>query len=66
MSKVLNLSFWFFAVTNANLCFAEDALFGFGRNASNEEVTEADIDVRFDGSGLPEGEGTFAEGRLTY
>ena len=40
--------------------------FGFGRVASAEEIARADIDVRFDGLGLPPGRGNATEGAATY
>jgi mono/diheme cytochrome c family protein len=40
--------------------------FGFGRIAKGEEIARADIDVRFDGLGLPPGRGSAAEGALIY
>jgi cytochrome c len=40
--------------------------FGFGREASAEEVAAIDIDVMPDGTGLPEGKGTVARGRDLY
>ena len=40
--------------------------FEFGRIASAEEIARADIDVRFDGLGLPPGRGSVTEGTATY
>ncbi len=40
--------------------------FGFGRPATREEVAAWDLDVRPDGTGLPEGEGTAASGAPVY
>ncbi len=40
--------------------------FGFGRPATAEEISAWDIDVRPDGTGLPEGEGTAASGAPIY
>ena len=40
--------------------------FGFGRTATAAEIKALDIDVRPDGQGLPEGEGTVAEGAQIY
>ena len=40
--------------------------FGFGRPPSVEEVAQTDIDVRFDGAGLPPGSGLAAEGAELY
>lgn len=43
-----------------------DANFGIGRPATDEEIAAIDIDVMPDGSGLPEGSGTYAEGETVY
>jgi cytochrome c len=40
--------------------------FGFGREATPEEIIVWDFDVRPDGTGLPEGKGTVAEGKVLY
>ena len=40
--------------------------FGFGREATHEEIAAWDIDVMPDGAGLPEGEGTHADGTPLY
>ena len=40
--------------------------FGFGRPAAPEEIAAWDLDVRPDGTGLPEGEGTAASGAPLY
>ena len=40
--------------------------FGFGRTPTAAEIKALDIDVRPDGQGLPEGEGTVAEGAQIY
>jgi cytochrome c len=40
--------------------------FGFGREASREEIAAIDIDVMPDGTGLPEGKGTVARGKELY
>lgn len=42
------------------------ARFGFGRPASSEEIRAWDIDVRPDGTGLPPGGGTVAQGAAIY
>jgi cytochrome c len=44
----------------------DDARFGFGREPTEAEIDELDIDVRPDGTGLPPGKGTVAEGRELY
>jgi S-disulfanyl-L-cysteine oxidoreductase SoxD len=38
----------------------------FGRPATPEEIKLWDIDVRPDGTGLPEGSGTVAQGKVVY
>lgn len=40
--------------------------FGFGHEATQEEIGGWDIDARPDGSGLPEGSGTVAQGHEVY
>ncbi len=40
--------------------------FGFGRNATPEEIARGDIDVMPDGTGLPAGQGSVAEGAGLY
>ena len=40
--------------------------FGLGREATQNEIAAWDIDVRPDGAGLPEGQGTPAEGEEVY
>ncbi len=40
--------------------------FGFGRDATPEEIRAWDIDVRPDGTGLPPGRGTVARGAELY
>ena len=40
--------------------------FGLGSEASPEEVSAWDIDVRPDGQGLPKGAGTVAQGEILY
>jgi S-disulfanyl-L-cysteine oxidoreductase SoxD len=42
------------------------ARFGLGRPASADEIRRLDIDVMPNGTGLPEGRGTVAEGAATY
>lgn len=59
-------------VADAVAMFQEDdipptnAPFGFGRPATEEEIAAWDIDVRPDGTGLPEGSGSVAEGAEIY
>jgi len=40
--------------------------YGFGKPASKDEVAGWDIDVRPDGTGLPKGRGSVAEGQAVY
>lgn len=40
--------------------------FGIGKTATPEEIAGWDIDIRPDGLGLPEGEGTVSEGEVLY
>ena len=42
------------------------ARFGFGRAATAADIAKVDIDVRPDGTGLPDGRGTPSEGAATY
>lgn len=44
--------------------FADDAV--IGRTPSPSEINLLDIDVRFDGKGLPQGKGTVADGEVLY
>lgn len=41
-------------------------LYGFGREATADEIAAWDIDVRPDGTGLPAGSGTVAEGAVIF
>ena len=43
-----------------------DAVFGFGRHATVEEIAAWDIDIMPDGTGLPDGTGTVADGQRLY
>ena len=45
---------------------SEDPRFGFGRAATEEEIARLDIDVMPDGTGLPDGSGTVAQGATLY
>ena len=45
---------------------ANEPKFGFGREATPSEIAEAELDVRFDGAGLPPGSGTPADGAKLY
>src|SRR6187431_3343036 len=51
----------------ASLAHADTALrYGFGTPATAVEISGWDIDVRPDGTGLPEGHGSVAEGQAIY
>ena len=43
-----------------------DAEFGIGRAATDEEIAAIDIDIMPDGTGLPEGNGTYQQGETLY
>ncbi len=43
-----------------------EATFGFGRPATEEEIAGWDIDVRWDGKGLPAGSGTVQQGEEIF
>jgi len=55
-----------FSGTTSDLPDNAPERFEFGREASAERIAAWDIDVRPDGSGLPPGSGTVAEGREIY
>ena len=42
------------------------AVFGFGREATMEDIARWDVDIMPDGAGLPEGSGTVADGETLY
>lgn len=46
--------------------FQVSGYYGYGRDASPEEIAGWDIDIRPDGLGLPDGSGTPEEGELLY
>ena len=62
----------FFLCVSASLCgllsFANAAplQFGFGKPATTQEIAGWDIDVRPDGTGLPQGRGSVAQGQALY
>lgn len=45
---------------------AEEKYPELGRTVFESEITAWDRDVRFDGDGLPPGQGTYAEGKVLY
>ena len=44
----------------------EGGVFGLGREATQDEIAAWDIDVRPDGTGLPESSGTVAKGEVLF
>lgn len=54
------------ADTNISFPIHWPVRFGFGRPVSPEEISLWDIDIMSDGTGLPPGRGTVAEGRTLY
>ncbi len=54
------------AVFFSGAAFAEGGLYGVGRPAGEADIRAWDIDVRWDGEGLPPGGGTVAEGEIVY
>jgi cytochrome c len=58
-----------FLCVSASLCgfaFAAPLQYGFGKPASKAEIAGWDIAVRPDGTGLPKGRGSVAEGQALY
>ena len=54
-------------LTGASLAEGQaDKKFGFGRPASERDISPIDIDVRADGQALPVGSGTYAAGSQLY
>lgn len=43
-----------------------ESMFGIGQTANEDEIAGWDIDVRFDGTGLPPGSGSVQEGEELY
>jgi len=62
----------FFLCVSAYLCglpsfaIAAPLQFGFGKPATTQEIAGWDIDVRPDGTGLPKGRGSVAQGQALY
>ena len=50
----------------ATQAFAQDKEAEFGTPATAEEIAAIDIDIMPDGTGLPEGSGSYAEGQEVY
>jgi mono/diheme cytochrome c family protein len=72
MSSWADLRFWAVALLGSTFfgAFAPSAggpgYFGYGTQATQEQIAGWDIDVRADGSGLPEGKGTVVQGEEIY
>ena len=49
-----------------NICYAASEKYSIGTAATAEQISGWDIDVRPDGTGLPEGAGSAADGELIY
>ena len=68
--SIMSKHLWFSALVMPIAIFnganAQEHAFGFGRTATKDEIVRADIDVRYDGLGLPVGQGTATEGKQTY
>lgn len=45
---------------------AAEERFGFGQEATDEQIAGWDTDIRFDGQGLPEGSGTVKQGQTIF
>ncbi len=54
------------ASSKTNTKTIEHTLFGIGELATREEIAGWDIDVRPDGKGLPDGEGSVEDGEMLY
>ena len=54
------------AVMAKDVAVPEHGVFHLGREALNEEIAAWDIDIRPDGTGLPVGKGTVAQGEPIY
>src|SRR5512132_238016 len=57
-----------YLLTLATVAHAADATlrYGFGKPATPQEIAGWDIDVRPDGTGLPDGRGSVADGQTIY
>jgi len=69
MSTMFSRSIWIALVISIGLgskLVAGDMIYGFGKPATEKEIAAIDLDVRFDGIGLPDGQGTAAEGEKIY
>jgi cytochrome c len=60
------LSRWLLALAVAGALLAQTPKYGVGRAPSPEEVKAWDISIPPDGSGLPDGSGTAAQGKEIY
>src|ERR1022692_4111224 len=57
---------WLVAILTAGAVFAQGPKYGVGRAATPDEIRSWDISVAPDGTGLPEGSGTAAQGKDVY
>ncbi len=64
--KVLALAAAAQGLLTSTAVFADEAKYGFGRIATEEEIAGWDIDIRPDGLGLPPGSGSVADGEGLY
>src|SRR5579872_673975 len=57
---------WLVAIVSAGAMLAQAPKYGVGRPATPEEIKNWDISIAPDGTGLPEGSGTVAQGKDIY
>jgi len=57
---------WMLLLAGCAALLAQSPKYGVGRGPTPDEIREMDITIPPDGSGLPEGHGTAAEGREIY
>ena len=55
-----------FVLFTSVVCRAEETYSDLGRAATEKEIRAWDTDVRYDGLGLPDGQGTYEEGKDIY
>ena len=68
MCKLINTRVMFFVLIAivTNLCNAGQVKYNIGAIATSEQISGWDIDVRPDGTGLPEGFGSVMDGEIIY
>jgi cytochrome c5 len=67
LNKILSLVAFTLIVTCSAPSFADNTgHFGIGKTATAEEIAGWDIDIRPDGKGLPEGQGSVLQGEALY